>query len=359
MTENPQASPEELAGRLLESALGAMDLLAVYLGEKLGWYRSLAADGPATPAELAARTGANERYAREWLEQQATTGILTVKLGANSDEHRYTLPEGYAAVLVDELSEMFVAPIGRFLIASAGQGPELAEAYKQGGGVSWEDFGPDMMTAQADFNRPFFSSSLVSAYLSQIPEVERALRTPGARVAEIGPGGGWASIAIANHYPGVHVDGFDIDKASVELAHANVKEAGLAGRVHIHLRDAGDPDLEGSYDAVFAFECIHDMPDPISVLASMRRMARPGAPIVVMDEKVAEEFGAIGDFNERLFYGFSLGVCLPDGMSKKPSVGTGTVMRPSTLRTYAQGAGFRDIEILPLEHDLFRFYMLV
>ena len=78
-----------------------------------------------------------------------------------------------------------------------------------------------------------------------------------------------------------------------------------------------------------------------------------------MDERVGDEFGAVGDFNERFFHGASLVVCLPDGLSSSPSVGTGTVMRPSTLRKYATDAGFRDLEVLPLEHDLFRFYRLV
>jgi hypothetical protein len=33
-------------------------------------------------------------------------------------------------------------------------------------------------------------------------------------------------------------------------------------------------------------------------------------------------------------------------------------MRPATLRRYAEAAGFSGIEVLPFEHDLFRFYRL-
>ena len=113
----------------------------------------------------------------------------------------------------------------------------------------------------------------------------------------------------------------------------------------------------GSYDAVFAFECIHDLPDPVGVLAAMRRLAGDGA-VVVMDERVAEEFTAPGDDVERLMYGYSLLCCLADGMAHRPSVGTGTVMRPSTLRRYAVAAGFAEVEILDIAHDFFRFYRL-
>jgi 2-polyprenyl-3-methyl-5-hydroxy-6-metoxy-1,4-benzoquinol methylase len=337
-----------------------LDLFSIYLGEKLGFYASLAGGGPATSGELAARTGTNERYAREWLEQQATTQLLAVDdVAAEPDARRYTLPEGYASVLVDGESEMFVAPLGRFLTASIGQAGALLEAYRSGGGVGWERFGHDMLSAQADFNRPFFLNSLVPGYLSQVAGLDEALRAPGARVAEIGPGGGWAAIAIARAYPGVRVDGFDLDAASATIANKNAADAGLAGRVSIQQRDAGDASLAGEYDLVCAFECIHDLSDPVGVLGTMRRLAKSGGMVLVMDERVGESFGAIGDLMERLFYGFSMAVCLPDGMSRQPSAGTGTVMRPPTLRKYAQQAGFREVEILPLEHDMFRFYRMV
>ncbi len=78
-----------------------------------------------------------------------------------------------------------------------------------------------------------------------------------------------------------------------------------------------------------------------------------------MDEAVGEEFTAPGNDVERLMYGYSLTVCLPDGMSHQPSVGTGTVMRPATLRKYAQEAGFARMDILPIEDfSFFRFYRL-
>jgi hypothetical protein len=77
-----------------------------------------------------------------------------------------------------------------------------------------------------------------------------------------------------------------------------------------------------------------------------------------MDEKVAEAFTVPGDEVERLMYGYSLFFCLANGLADAPSVGTGTVMRPATLRAYAEAAGFSSVAILPIEHDIFRFYRL-
>jgi SAM-dependent methyltransferase len=136
-------------------------------------------------------------------------------------------------------------------------------------------------------------------------------------------------------------------------------ETGVSDRVSFHHRDAGDPALAGRYDLVLAFECVHDMSNPVEALAAMRRLAAPGGYIIVADERVADRFGdAIGNPVERMMYGWSVLCCLPNGLDESPSAGTGTVIRLSTLETYARAAGFDSVEVLPIEHDLFRYYRL-
>jgi hypothetical protein len=130
----------------------------------------------------------------------------------------------------------------------------------------------------------------------------------------------------------------------------------VTDRVRFHCDDAAT--AEGRYDLVTAFECIHDMPAPVGVLATMRHIAAPEGVVLVVDERVAETFAAPGDEVEQMMYGWSITCCLPDGLAHTPSVGTGTVMRPDTLRRYARAAGYADIEILPIDDDFFRFYRL-
>jgi hypothetical protein len=132
-----------------------------------------AAGGPATPAELVARAGGSPRYAQEWLEQQATTGVLTLE-----PDGRFRLPDGPAEVLTDADSLSYLAPMARMLAASATQLPALLDAYRNDGGVSWADFGVDMRESQADMNRPWFLTRLASA-LGAVPELDAVLRRPG------------------------------------------------------------------------------------------------------------------------------------------------------------------------------------
>ncbi|MGY1640246.1 class I SAM-dependent methyltransferase [Geodermatophilus sp. SYSU D00703] len=359
-TETPPAgTAADLAERILGGVTATLELAALELGVELGWYRALA-DAPATAPELADRTGADARYAREWLEQQAVAGILTVDdVRAEPDARRYTLPAEYRGVLVDELDPSYMPPFARVALAFVRNLPRLREAYRTGAGLSWAEMDPDAREAQGDANRPYFLGPMATSDLRSLPQVDAALQA-GGRVADVGCGMGWSAIGIARAYPQARVEGFDIDEPSVAQARRNAEGAGVADRVRFTTVDAGSSGGEaGAYDLVTAFECVHDMPDPVAVLGEMRRMARADGIVLVVDEKVAEEFTAPGDDIERLMYGYSLTCCLPDGLSTRPSVGTGTVMRPATLERYAREAGFSGVEVLPVDNDFFRFYRLV
>lgn len=349
---------DELGERLFGSILGAFDVLSIHLGDQLGLYAVLRERGPSTADELAASAGINARYAREWLEQQTVAALLDVDDPAVSPAmRRYSLSEDHARVLLDRDDLLFMTPFMRILAAAATQMPQLVEAYRSGGGVSWEQFGPPMRSGQAEGNRPGYLAFLASEWL---PSIAGLNLVEGSRVADVGCGEGWSSMAIAQGYPGVTVDGYDLDEASVAAARQHAADAGMSDRLTFTTADAGGVEGLGTYDLVTAFECIHDLPDPVAVLNTMRALVRPGGTVLVMDENVPEEFtGASGDPVEQLMYGFSLFVCLPDSMSTPGSRATGTAMRAPVLRGYAQEAGFADIEVLPIEHEMWRFYQLM
>jgi 2-polyprenyl-3-methyl-5-hydroxy-6-metoxy-1,4-benzoquinol methylase len=225
--------------------------------------------------------------------------------------------------------------------------------------VPYEDYGIDLHEGQAGCTLPQILHFLTQEWIPTMPDIHVRLQAdPPARVADIGMGLGWSSITIARAYPNVRVDGFDLDEASVRAANANAEAAGVADRVTFEARDAGDPALAGRYDFALAIECIHDMPNPVAVLGSMRRLVGEGGTVLIVDEKVADSFTAPGDEVERMMYGFSILHCLPVGMVEQPSVATGTVIRESTMRRYATDAGFQTVDVLPVEHSFFRMYRL-
>lgn len=355
---NRETRRDELAGRLMGAALGALDLQAVYLGDRLGLYRALADGGPATPAELAERAGIHPRYAREWLEHQAVGGILEVDdVAAGEDDRHYALPDGHAAVLIDPDSPWLVAPVSRFLVGTASTMPAVLDAYRTGKGVDWADYGSDVVEAQEGLNRPQFVN-YVGDWIGGLPDIAERLRAGDGRIADVACGTGWSSISIARAFPRAHVDGIDIDAGSIERAKAHAERERLADRVSFLFADAANADGAGRYDLVTIFEAVHDMAQPARVLATARKLLKPGGAALIADERVAETFTAPGDETERLFYGYSVVGCLPNGLFDQPSVGTGTVLRPAAMEAIAREAGFTGFTILPTEHDSFRFYRL-
>jgi len=359
MTSTALPGVDEIAERIFTAVVGAMDLNGIYLGDRLGLYVALAEGGPQTPGELAERTGVLPRYAQEWCEAQTASGLLHCHDPAlAADERRFELPDAVREVMLDRDSLAYLAPTIRCTVVAGRSLPELVATYRGERTFGWEDHGPEMRLGQADANRPIFRSLLVQDWLERVPDLRGRLALAGARVAEAGCGMGWASIALAQGLPGLSVDGYDIDAPSIEAARHYAEAEGVADRVAFHVTDISDVHDGPQYDAVFAFECLHDMSRPVEALAAMRALAR-GGDVLVVDERTEDAFTPNASLMERLLYGYSLTVCLPDCMSASPSAGTGTVMRTATLREYAAAAGFSDVEVVDLDHDQFRMYRLM
>ncbi len=347
--------------QLFQGVIGAQETLHVYLGVRLGLYAALRALPDASPRELAAQAGIGERYAREWLEQQAVAGLIDI-VGQDGDPmvRRFRLPPEVAELMTDADSLSYMAPLTRMVVGIAQTMPALLEAIRSGGGVPYSAYGEDLRQGVAAVNRPMFLHQLANQWIPAMPDIEARLRSSDApaRVADLGCGTGSSSIALARGYPAARVDGLDLDEASVSEARGNAEDAGVADRVHFDTGDASDPALSGRYHLITIFGTLHDMADPVGVLHGAARMLAPGGAVLVGDEKVAETFTAPGDDLERFMYGWSLLHCLPASLAEPESVGTGTVMRPDTLRRYARDAGFSRVTVLPIDHDVWRFYRL-
>ena len=347
---------EQFQEHLFESALGTFTTYAIHLGSRLGSYDVLAAEGPSTPVELAAATGTSERYTREWLEQGTVAGLLSCENpAAPASGRRFALPAAHAAVLTGPDGPDYLGGLPRTVVGAVSIIDEVVDAYRTGAGIEFHEFGADMHEGQAALNRPLFVNELGTEWLPSIEDVDATLKA-GGRVADVGCGHGWSSIGIARAYPEAAVHGIDVDEASIDRARENAAASGVDDRLSFTHADAAD--LVGSYDLVTAFECVHDMADPVSVLSTMRGLAAPDGTVLVMDERVGETFDPDAGPVEEFMYGWSVFHCLPVSVADD-GVGTGTVMRADTLREYATQAGFSDVVVLPVENEFFRLYRLV
>lgn len=362
-TTDTAAAPigaDALVERTFGALIGALELASMHIGERLGLYAALEAAGPSTSGELAARAGVDERYAREWLEQQAVAAVLSVDdPSAAAAERRYALPAEHREPLLDRDSPLYVGAMPQLSVGVLAPIERMIDAFRTGEGVPYSEYGRHSREGIAAFNRPMFVNELAQSWFPAIPDVEARLRaTPAARVADIACGTGWSSVSIARGYPSARVDGFDVDAPSIAEARELAAEHGLGHRVRFFVQDASDPGLEGTYDLVTIFEALHDMARPADALRTARGLLAEGGSVIVGDEKVAETFTAPGDELERLNYGFSVLHCLAVGREDEHSAATGTAIRPHTVDEYARAAGFPGAEVLPIEHEFWRFYRL-
>lgn len=356
--------PEAFIGSILDAADGVFKIFSMYLGHKLGYYNVLADNEAVTSNELSLLTGSHERYAREWLEQQAVAGVIQVDdKDAGPFDRRYALPNAHAEVLTDTDSLNYLMPLAQMVVAVTGPAQQLPGIYREGGGLTFADYGPDCRQAQAAINRPAFLQSLGSEWVPAMPDVHAKLGDANttAYVADFGCGSGWSSIGLAKAYPHIRVDGYDTDAASIEDARAHAVTYGVADRVTFHHMDAADAPIVHPYDLVMICEALHDMGDPVGALRSARRLVADDGALLVVDERVAESFDPDAGQVERMMYGWSLLHCLPAGMADGAMGccgGTGTVMRTDTVKRYASEAGFTNCTVLLVDNFFFRLYRI-
>jgi SAM-dependent methyltransferase len=342
--------------RLITAATGALELFGVYLGDRLGLYDAMKNGAAVTPTELASTCGIHPRYAREWLEQQAVAGVLTVDDAAlPASRRRYALPAAHLPIVADPAHPAHVAPLARMIAGIGGVLEELVSAYRSGGGVPYAHYGPDFRHGQGGINRPAFTGALVREWLPAM-SAGTARLADGGKVADVGCGQGWSAIAIAQAFPRAEVWGVDGDPSSIEDARCAAVAADAA--VRFECADATVLVEHGPFDLVLLLEVLHDLAHPVDVLQAARRALRPDGALLVADEKVEPAFNAPGSELERMMYGWSITHCLPAQMAEERSAAIGTVIREPIVRELAAAAGFSRVDVLDADGGFFRLYEL-
>ncbi len=332
-----EAEVQEFVHKAFGDIGGMLTAALVVIGDKLGLYRALAAAGPQTPAELAARTETAERYVREWCAGQAAAGYISYDPATG----RYTLPEAHAAALVDEDSPAYMLGGFQGMSAATRATPMIIDAFRTGRGVAWHEHDPNLFEGTERFFRPGYNAHLVNDWIPALDGV-RAKLEAGAHVADVGCGHGASMLILAKAFPRSTFVGFDYHQASVERARRRATEAGLADRVRFEV--AAAKDYPGNtYDLVCFFDCLHDMGDPVGAARHVRQsLAREGTWLLVepfAHDKVEDNLNLIG----RVFYSVSTLVCTPASLSQEVGAGLGAQAGEGRLREVLGKAGFTRI----------------
>jgi SAM-dependent methyltransferase len=323
---------------------GAMVSVMCSLGDQLGLFKDLHANGPATSDELAERAGIQERYAREWLSSMAGAGYLTY----DPSSKRFTMPPEHAAVLAEENGLFFFGGLYQQLPAMVSIYDQLLHAFRNGGGVPQAEYGERFWDGFERFSGSQFENLLVQAWIPAMPDVQSRLER-GALVADVGCGRGRALIKLAQAFPNSRFVGYDAYAPTIDRATANAEAAGVAERVSFHKRDAGQG-LPEQCDIVTTFDVVHDAVDPRGLLRAIRQGLKSDGLYVCLEIKCADRlednFGPMGG----IFYAVSNLYCMTTSLAGNGE-GLGTMGLPQgKLTELCLEAGFSSLREVPIEN---------
>ena len=332
--EIDQAKLEAFMGQAVTDMGAIISAPLMLIGEKLGLYKAMAHAGPLTPEEVAERSGAAERYVREWLGNQAAGGYVIYDPASD----RYTLPDEHALALADEESPFYILGVYDLIASLYADEDQILDAFRSGEGMGWHEHDHRLFRGTERFFRPGYRAHLVGEWIPALDGVQKKLER-GAKVADVGCGHGASTIIMAEAFPNSEFFGFDYHAPSIERAREAAKEAGVDDRITFGT-DSAKEYPGHDYDLVCVFDCLHDMGDPVGASRHvLDTLDSDGTWMIVepfANDRVEENLNPVG----RVFYGASTVICTPASLSQEVGLALGAQAGEARLTEVLEQGGF-------------------
>lgn len=329
-----EAQLNKMVGKVIEDIGATFHAPLVLIGDKLGLFTALDAAEPLTPAELAAKCGAAERYVQEWLAAMAAGGYVSY----DPDAERFFLTEAQALVLARQNSPCYMAGAFQAATAALKSEPKITKAFMSGNGVGWDEHADEFYHGTERFYRPNYVANLVSTWIPALDGVAEKL-TAGARVADIGCGFGTSTILMAKKFPASTFTGFDSHSPSIAAARKAAAEAEVLGNARFEVC-AGENIAPAGYDFITTFDCLHDMGAPFKAAQKALEALKPDGTWMIVEplagDRLEDNFTPIG----RLYYSASVLLCVPGALAQEDGVALGGQAGERRLREIVTKAGF-------------------
>jgi len=327
--------------KVFRDMAGAMSAGMALLGTRTGLFRAMAGKGAMTLDQVVEASGLQRRYVEEWLRGMASAGYLDY----SPEAHAYELPEEMAYFVASEGTDHFVGGMWEMVPPLLQVAPQVAGAFAHGGGVRFEEFGPDCVNALDLINRGQYEQRFTDYWLKALPEVVARLRA-GGRVLDYGCGSGRVAIALKKGFPAAQVAGHDVDPQSI----ARAREAAKGLQIAFGTEKPG-----GQFDLVTICDCIHDLAAPAETLCEIHRLLKPDGTLFIVEPKAADRLEDNRNPVATMFFGFSLFHCMTQSLARG-GPGLGTCMGPGKTEALLREAGFRDFRMLDIKSMTNLFY---
>jgi 2-polyprenyl-3-methyl-5-hydroxy-6-metoxy-1,4-benzoquinol methylase len=317
---------------------GAMTAGMVYLGLQTGLFRVL--KQPMSAAAVARASRLEPRYVEEWLKGMASAGYLAY----DPPTETFTLPEEYAYFLASDDTDHFVGGLFAMVPPLMRVAPDVAEAFRKGGGVAFGEFGPACVTALDLINRGQYESRLADYWLKSLPDTIAKLAA-GGRALDVGCGSGAVCAALKKAFPKADVVGMDPDQESIRRAHAAAPS----------VKFVAEMPKRQSFDLITLCDVLHDLAAPRATLQEIRGLLKPDGTLFIIEPKAADRLEDNRNPVATTFYGFSLFHCMTQSLARG-GPGLGTCMGPAATEKLVREAGFSRVEQLGIKSLTNLFY---
>ena len=322
-------------GKMLGDLGGAFSVPTVRIGFRLGLFDSLHAQGPATAAELAERTGLAPRYVREWALAQAASGYLSYEPGSDA----FSMSAEQAMVFANKDSPVYLEGAFELVAAMVEVQPKVEQAFRTGQGVAWGDSAACLFCAAGAFFRPGYVNAIVPSWLPALDGVIARLER-GAKVADIGCGVGFSTLLMAEAFPNSRFVGYDFHPPSIDEARAHAAAHAADGRVRFEVAQAKEI-TERGFDLVTMFDCLHDMGDPRGCAAHIRHLLQPEGTLMAVEPLAADDPAQnVASPVSRLYYNASTMICVPTSLAQEVGEALGAQAGEQRLTEIMRDAGF-------------------
>lgn len=348
-----KASTDDFESRLVSALNEGGVMLLTSLGHRTGLFEALATAGPVTPEALAERAGLHERYVREWLGGMVAGRVVETDPARGT----YWLPAEHAELLTDA-GPANLAIYAQFISMLGGVEDEVVRCFREGGGVPYSRY-PRFQEVMASDSGQTVLPALFDAILPLAPGLPARLEA-GIRVLDCACGRGRALLAMAERCPASRFVGYDLSAEAIEWGREQAAAAGL-DNLTFEIRDLSDFDATaepGAFELVTTFDGIHDQGQPRRLLKGIHRSLTPDGVYLVQDIHASSHrhldrehpLGA-------LLYAVSVSHCMTVSLAQGGE-GLGTMWGRERALAYLKEAGFRDIRVQQLEHDIQNDYFV-
>jgi len=336
-----QEKVKQAVDKVFRDMAGAMTAGMAFVGTRTGLFRAMQGKGPMQLDDVVRESKLQPRYVEEWLKGMVSAGYLEYGPGAQT----YLLPDEFAYFLASDGSDHFVGGMWEMVPSLMHAAPRVAEAFRQGGGVPFGDFGPDCVSALDLINRGQYEHRFTDYWLKALPDAVAKLQAGGS-VLDFGCGSGRVSIVLAKAFPKAKVTGYDLDAASVQKA----KEAAKGQNI-----DFTTTMPKGEFDLITICDCIHDLSEPNKTLQLVRNLLDANGTLFIIEPKAADRLEDNRNPVATMFYGFSIFHCMTQSLARG-GPGLGTCLGPAGTERVVREAGFTQFRILDIKSQTNLFY---